>query len=106
VVAEGDVREDVVDPADLGIASAGADALRGADAAHNAAITRRLLDGDAGSVRDAVLLNAAAALVALDGPSNAPVAEQLALALPRAAESLDSGAAGSALAGWIAASRG
>jgi anthranilate phosphoribosyltransferase len=105
VVADGVVRDDAVDPTELGIAAAGPDALRGADAAHNAAITRRLLDGEPGPVRDAVLLNAAAALVALDGPTSAPVTSQLAAALPRAAEALDSGAAGAALDGWVSASQ-
>jgi anthranilate phosphoribosyltransferase len=94
-----------VDPRALGIAAAAPDALKGGDAALNAAISRRFLDGEAGPVRDAVLLNAAAGIVAHDGPSSAPVADQLAAALPRAAESLDSGAAGEALESWIKASK-
>ncbi|HTW18972.1 MAG TPA: anthranilate phosphoribosyltransferase [Mycobacteriales bacterium] len=105
VVADGAVREDLVDPGELGIATAAPGALRGADAAHNAAVTRRLLEGEQGPVRDAVLLNAAAALVALDGPTDAPVSDQLGEALPRAAESLDSGSAGAALDQWVSASR-
>jgi anthranilate phosphoribosyltransferase len=105
VVAEGEVRDDEVDPAALGVASSDPDALRGADAAHNAAVTRRLLDGEAGPIRDAVLLNAAAALVAVDGPTSAPVTDQLATALPRAAESLDTGAAAAALSDWVTASQ-
>jgi anthranilate phosphoribosyltransferase len=105
VVAAGEVREDSVDPTALGLPTAEPGALRGGDAAHNAAISRRLLDGEPGAVRDAVLLNAAAALVAVDGPSSAPVTEQLAAALPRAAESLDTGAAATALEDWIAASK-
>ncbi|HVY10924.1 MAG TPA: anthranilate phosphoribosyltransferase [Mycobacteriales bacterium] len=104
VVLGGSVREDTVDPIALGIAAAAPDALRGGDAAVNAAISRRFLDGETGPVRDAVLLNAAAGLVAYDGPTSAPVAEQLRDALPRAAEALDSGAAGQALEAWIAAS--
>jgi anthranilate phosphoribosyltransferase len=105
VVAGGAVRDDAVDPRELGIPAAGPDALRGADAAHNAAVTRRLLAGESGAVRDAVVLNAAAALVAADGPTSAPVTDQLAATLPRAAESLDSGRAGAALAEWVEASR-
>jgi anthranilate phosphoribosyltransferase len=105
VVADGVVREDSVDPADLGISPAGPDALRGADAAHNAAVTRRLLDGEVGAVRDAVTLNAAAALVALDGPTSAPVTDQLRAALPIAAEALSSGAAAAALESWITTSQ-
>jgi anthranilate phosphoribosyltransferase len=104
VVAAGAVREDSVDPAKIGISTAADGALRGADARHNAAVTRRLLEGEPGAIRDAVVLNAAAALVAVDGPTSAPVSAQLAAALPRAAESLDSGAAAAALESWINAS--
>jgi anthranilate phosphoribosyltransferase len=105
VVAGGQVRQDAVDPTAIGIPTAAPDALRGGDAAHNAAISRRFLDGETGPVRDAVLLNAAAALVAIDGPTSDPVADQLAAALPRAAEALDSGKAAEALDAWIAASK-
>jgi anthranilate phosphoribosyltransferase len=105
VVSDGTVREDSVDPVALGFSAAAPDALRGADAAHNAGVTRRLLDGTVGPVRDAVLLNAAAALVAVAGPTGAPVGEQLAAAVPQAAESIDSGAAGAALEAWIEACR-
>jgi len=105
VVGGGQVREDTVDPVAFGIPVAAPDALRGGDAALNAAISRRFLDGEPGPVRDAVLLNAAAALVAVDGPSAAPVTDQLAEALPRAAESLDSGRAAAALDAWVAASK-
>jgi anthranilate phosphoribosyltransferase len=105
VVADGQVREDSVDPRDLEIAPAGPESLRGADAAHNAGVARSILAGERGPVRDAVLLNAAAALVALDGPTDAPVTAQLAAALPRAAEAVDSGQAGKALDDWVAASQ-
>ncbi|MGW7553771.1 anthranilate phosphoribosyltransferase, partial [Streptomyces rimosus] len=54
-------------------------------------------------VRDAVLLNSAAALVAL-APSAAPLAEQIAAGIERAAEAIDSGAARRALERWVAAS--
>jgi anthranilate phosphoribosyltransferase len=105
VVRGGEVREDSVDPADLGISPAPPQALRGADARHNAQVTMRLVDGEPGAIRDAVALNAAAALVALDGPSSRPVTVQLAESLPRALDSIDSGATGRALHGWISASQ-
>ena len=44
------------------------------------AVTRRLLDGEPGPVRDAVLLNAAAAIVAVDGTGPGPVTAALAAA--------------------------
>jgi anthranilate phosphoribosyltransferase len=77
------------------------EALRGADASYNAEVARRLLDGETGPVRDAVLLNSAAALVALE-PTGAPLAEQLLSGMARAAESLDSGAAKRTLDRWAA----
>jgi anthranilate phosphoribosyltransferase len=102
----GSVREDRVTPAKLELPPAGIEALRGGDAQHNANITRRFLSGETGPVRDAVLLNAAAALVALDGVTDAPVDDQLGPALVRAAESVDSGMAQTALDRWIEVSRG
>ena len=66
-------------------------------------MARRLLDGETGPVRDAVLLNSAAALVALD-PGEGTLSEQLAGGIARAATSIDSGAAKRALERWVAAS--
>jgi anthranilate phosphoribosyltransferase len=70
---------------------------------HNAEVVRRTLGGETGPVRDAVLLNAAAALAVYDEPS-ASVDEALPSALTRAAEAVDSGAAADVLARWVAAS--
>ncbi|HWL36234.1 MAG TPA: anthranilate phosphoribosyltransferase [Frankiaceae bacterium] len=103
VVGGGEVREESLDPADLGVAPAPVEALRGGDAAFNAAVCRSFLGGSPGPVRDAVLLNAAAALAALS-PSDSPVAERLAATLPVAAEAVDSGAALAALDRWVAVS--
>jgi anthranilate phosphoribosyltransferase len=104
VVSSGTVAEEVCDPAALGIAAPPADALRGGDAAFNAAVARSFLGGAGGPVRDAVLLNAAAALAAAS-PSDEPLAERLRRGLARAAESVDSGAAAAALERWVATSR-
>src|SRR5437660_1007146 len=52
-----------VDPAELGLNSAGLDQLRGAEPRTNAKIALRVLDGERGPHRDIVLLNAAAGLV-------------------------------------------
>jgi len=105
VVAGGVVREDTVDPTALGIAAAAPSALRGADAAFNAAVTHRVLDGERGAVRDAVLLNAAAALVALNGPTATSITDQLGESMTVAAQALDAGAAKDALERWVAASQ-
>ncbi|NML49559.1 anthranilate phosphoribosyltransferase [Streptomyces sp. R302] len=103
VVRDGAVREEVFDPKDVGIAYAPLEALRGADASFNADVARRLLAGETGPVRDAVLLNAAAALTAVQ-PGEGTLAEQLRAGMARAAASIDSGAARATLDRWIAVS--
>jgi len=102
IVRDGKVTEETFDPRDAGLELVPVEALRGGDPAHNADVARRLLDGETGPVRDAVLLNSAAALVALD-PTGAPLAEQLRVGMAKAAESIDSGAAKRTLERWVAA---
>ncbi|MEU6146701.1 anthranilate phosphoribosyltransferase [Streptomyces sp. NPDC047081] len=103
IVRDGKVTEETFDPRDVGIQLVPVEALRGADPAYNADVARRLLDGETGPVRDAVLLNSAAALVALD-PGPGTLAEQIAAGMAKAAESIDSGSAKRALDRWVAAS--
>ena len=101
-VHHGEVTLMRLDPGDYGIAPATPDDLRGGDAIHNADVVRRLLAGEVGPVRDAVLLNAGAALAVHDAPG-APVTEALAAGIARATASIDSGAAEAKLATWVAA---
>ncbi len=102
VVHDGIVTEERVDPLELGIARATTESLRGGDVDHNAEVVRQLLEGGQGAVRDAVLLNAGAALAVYDAPG-APVTEALAVGVERAREAVDSGAAKATLDGWVAA---
>jgi len=107
VVGAGEVRQETLDPAPLGIPRATRDDLRGGDAMINAAVFRRLLGGERGPVRDAVLLNAAGALVAFDGVTVGPPADlpaALTVALGRATQAVDTGAAERLLARWTAVS--
>jgi anthranilate phosphoribosyltransferase len=104
VVRDGGITETVVDPAALGIAPAQPDDLRGGDPAHNAGVARRLFAAEAGAVRDAVVLNAAAGLVAFEGPDAAALDAQLVAAMARCAAALDTGAAAATLDAWVAAS--
>ncbi|MFJ6073506.1 anthranilate phosphoribosyltransferase [Streptomyces sp. NPDC093065] len=104
VVRDGRVTEETFDPSDVGIEVVPVEALRGADASYNADVARRLLAGETGPVRDAVLLNSAAALVALE-PGGGPLAEQIRAGMDRAAESIDSGAARRVLERWVAATQ-
>ncbi|TQS44563.1 anthranilate phosphoribosyltransferase [Cryptosporangium phraense] len=101
LVADGSVTETVVDAADLGIPRASREDLRGADAAFNAKVARAVFAGERGPVRDAVLVNAAAAVAAFDGFPGGLEAS-LRAGLERVAEAIDTGAAGAALDRWIA----
>ena len=103
--ADGAVVRGQLDPADLGVARATPNDLVGSDVAGNARVVRDLLDAHPGPVRDIVLLNAAAALVAYDKPDPARLRDQFAAALEQAAESIDSGAAKTKLADWVAATQ-
>lgn len=102
-VHAGEVTTSTVDPRDLDLPPATTEDLRGGDAAHNADVVRRLLDGERGPVRDAVLLNAGAALAVHDAPAADP-AEALAAGYAKATEAVDSGAARALLDRWVAAS--
>lgn len=105
LVREGTVSEHRLDPAGLGVASSPVSALRGGDRVFNAAAVRDLLAGREGAVRDAVLLNAAAALVAADAVPDDELPVRMTGALALAAASIDSGGARAALDRWVAATR-
>jgi anthranilate phosphoribosyltransferase len=100
-VRDGAVTEHRVDPSAFGLDRAPLEALRGGDAVHNADVVRRLLAGETGPVRDAVLLNAGAAL-AVHGAPGEPLEAALAVGLERAREAVDSGAAAALLERWVA----
>jgi anthranilate phosphoribosyltransferase len=94
-VREGRVRTGQFTPEQFGVARWPVGALAGGDARHNAALLRRVLDGERGALRDAVLVNAAAALVA------AGAAPDLAAGAALAARTIDSGAAASTLEAFL-----
>ncbi|HEX4429431.1 MAG TPA: anthranilate phosphoribosyltransferase [Frankiaceae bacterium] len=105
VVTDGQVSEDELNPAELGLAPATVEDLRGGDAAHNAEVARDVLaGGGTQAVRDAVALNAAAGLVAAQGTTHEPVVDQLRPALARAQEVLASGEGLDVVQRWIKAS--
>jgi anthranilate phosphoribosyltransferase len=104
VVRDGDVEPDRVDPSALGIQASPAEALRGGSPAVNADVFRRVLDGERGPVRDAVLLNAAAALAAFDERA-IRLHDALAAGLERAAAAVDDGRAAALLERWVQVSR-
>ncbi|MBF9127415.1 anthranilate phosphoribosyltransferase [Plantactinospora sp. S1510] len=100
IAHQGKVTETVADAVDLGVARSAPGDLRGGDASFNADVTRRLLAGEPGPVRDAVLVNTAAALAAQAGFEGG-LLPAMRTGLRRAAESIDSGSAADTLERWI-----
>ena len=88
-----------ISAAEAGLPSAPIEAIRGGDPARNAEALRRLLTGEPGAYRDAVLLNAAGALI---------IAGEVAgwrAGVEEAAEAIDKGLAKSLLDCWIATTK-
>jgi anthranilate phosphoribosyltransferase len=90
-VVDGDVRARVIDPAELGVERCEPEELRGGTPAENAEAIRRVLAGEPGGRRDAILLNAAGAIAA------AAHAEDLREGLELARRAVDGGAAAARL---------
>jgi anthranilate phosphoribosyltransferase len=105
VASGGSVTPATLDPGEFGITPVSPEALRGGDPPHNASVVREVLEGGSERIRDAVLLNAAAAIAAFDGFAGRSLHDALAAGLVAAAESIDTGAASDVLDRWIAASK-
>ena len=86
-IDRGESVEYTIDPRRLGLPTALPNAIQGGTPEENAKMLTALLDGEAGAMRDIVLLNSAAALVAAD------IVPNVRDGLQAAAESVDSGAA-------------
>jgi len=94
-INKGTSEEYVIDPRKLGLPTAFPNATQGGTPEENARVLSALLDGEAGAVRDIVLLNTAAALVAAD------IVPSISDGIETAAESIDSGAAKERLTTFI-----
>ena len=91
-VAGGGTEEWFVEPEDLGLERAPLEAIAGGEPAENAAVIGRVFAGEPGPARDVVVLNAGAAILAAGG------ADDLASAVAKAGEAIDSGAAAAIVA--------
>ncbi len=84
-----------ISPDSMGLMPHPLEALRGGEADYNAAALRRLLIGEPGAYRDAVLLNSAAALIVADE------VDDWYAGVEEAAEAIDKGLANTLLDCWI-----
>jgi len=99
-IGKGEITSDRIDAKDFGLANAPIEALVGGDSTENARITRAIFSGEKGAPRDAVLLNAAAAIAAFDGEKELGIHERFDKSLKKAATAVDSGDAKSLLEKW------
>ena len=100
-IGNGEISSDRIDAKDFSLSNAPISALVGGDAQENARITRAIFAGERGAPRDAVLLNAAAAIAAFDGEFELSIHERLSKSLKKATESIDAGKANSLLEEWV-----
>ena len=105
VYADGQVRRTELDPADLGVPRASLVDLLGGDPSRNAQVARDVFAGAPGPVRDIVLLNAAAALVADAKPDPDNLTAAFLSQLDRARAAVDGGAAQTKLQQWVEATQ-
>jgi len=101
-IGNAEIKSDRIDAKDFGMQNAPIEAIVGGDATENARISRAIFAGERGAPRDAVLLNAAAAIAAFEGDMQSDVKERLTLGLERAVRAVDSGAALALLDKWAA----
>jgi anthranilate phosphoribosyltransferase len=99
-IGSGEMRSDRIDPLDFEINSAPISALVGGDATENARITTAIFSGEKGAPRDAVVLNAAAAIAAYEARFDLNLHQRMALGISRAVDAIDSGAATHLVSKW------
>lgn len=109
-VREGQVSSFVLSPEAVGVVRHPLEALRGGDTTANAAVVRAVLRGEPSAAREAVLLNAGAALATAAGTadgsaSSEAVTAAIAEGVRQAATAIDSGAAERLLGHWVEATR-
>ncbi|MBB2984946.1 anthranilate phosphoribosyltransferase [Terracoccus luteus] len=107
-VRDGSVSAHTLDPERLGLALHPVSDLRGGDAAHNAGVVRSVFEGERGTVRDAVVLNAGIALAltrADSGTGTDELHRDVRAGMTDAEEAIDSGAALRLVDRWVGATR-
>jgi anthranilate phosphoribosyltransferase len=99
-VNRGRAIRELFDPSDIGIDRYPISDLVGGDAVENAAITKSVFSGKRGAAREAILLNAAAAIAAFKGDFDLGVQQQMANGYVLAKSAIDSGKALELLQRW------
>jgi len=101
-IGRDEIKSDRIDAKDFGLANAPLEAIVGGDAEENARISRAIFAGERGAPRDAVILNAGAAIAAFEGDLHSGIKERITAGVRRAEQAVDSGAAAELLKKWAA----
>ena len=104
-IGNGEISSDRIDAKDFGLANAPISALVGGDANENARATKAIFAGEKGAPRDAVVLNAAAAIAAYEGEMELSLHDRIQKGVERATMAIDSGAAATLLSLWASLSQ-
>jgi anthranilate phosphoribosyltransferase len=99
-IGGGEITRGLIDPLDFGIDRAPIASLVGGDSVENARITTAIFAGEKGAPRDAVVLNAAAAIAAYEARFDLNLQERMALGVSRAIDAIDSGASARLVSKW------
>ncbi len=99
-IGGGEISSALIDPLDFDIQRAPIAALVGGDSTENARITTAIFAGEKGAPRDAVVLNAAAAIAAYEARFDLNLHNRMALSISRAVDAIDSGAATRLVTQW------
>jgi anthranilate phosphoribosyltransferase len=99
-IGRGEISSDLIDPLDFEIQRAPISALVGGDSIENARITTAIFAGEKGAPRDAVVLNAAAAIAAYEGRFDLNLHSRIEIGVSQAVAAIDCGAATRLIAQW------
>lgn len=105
IIGQGEISSEVIDPTEFGISKSPNTDLVGGDADFNASVSRAIFNGEHGAPRDAVAINAAAAIAAYQGDLAKSMSERLQDGYLDAIKAIDSGAATQLLSNWVAVSQ-
>jgi anthranilate phosphoribosyltransferase len=104
-IGQGEISSDLIDPTEFGISKSPLSELVGGDAQFNADVSRAIFKGEKGAPRDAVALNAAAAIAAYKGEFTKSLAERMQDGYVEAIKAIESGAATTLLTKWVTVSQ-
>jgi anthranilate phosphoribosyltransferase len=101
-IGTAEIKSERIDVKDFGMSNAPIAAIVGGDPQENARISSAIFAGERGAPRDAVILNAGAAIAAYEGDLNSDIKERITAGVRRAEKAVDSGAARELLEKWAA----